>query len=188
MSVLQRSGQQLPCSSSHQSSLGSPVLHHAALDSLDRSKHGQKGGLREDTESGWVRNIQHDLDGRYGWSLDVGALCDDRPHSDGRLRRQAPADHMSVLSSGDSAAHHPPSIAAASRSGSCPMAPRGGGGGAPLPGTEDDEPVDLGWLVEAQDVPENDPATSAATSDPPIPSDRVSPSQPMLHHVDLQTE
>ncbi|CAL8462280.1 g1811 [Coccomyxa elongata] len=96
------------------------------------------------------------------------------PHRDGRLRREAPADYLPVLSSGGSAARHPPSIAAASASGSassCPMAPRGGGGG--LPGTEDDEPVDLGWLVEAQDVPGDDPATSAATSDPPLPSDRA---------------
>ena len=118
----------------------------------------------------------------------MGVLCDSRPHRDGRLRRQAPAHYLPVLSSGGSAVHHPPSIAVASGSGSassCPMAPRGGGGG--LPGTEDDEPVDLGWLVEAQDVPGDDPATSAATSDPPLPSDRVSPSQPMLHCVDLQT-
>ena len=117
------------------------------------------------------------------------ALCDARPHSDGRLRRHAPVGHMSVLSSGGSAARHPPSIASASGSGSassCPMAPRGGGGG--LPGTEDDDPVDLGWLVEAQDVPGDDPATSAATSDPPLPSDRVSPSQHMLQYVDLQTD
>lgn len=51
------------------------------------------------------------------------------------------------------------------------------GGDPSQPSHEDDEPVDLGWLVEAEDAVGEDPAISAATSSPPLPSDRVSHQQ-----------
>ncbi|EIE24173.1 hypothetical protein COCSUDRAFT_62685 [Coccomyxa subellipsoidea C-169] len=57
------------------------------------------------------------------------------------------------------------------------------GGDPSLPSHEDDEPVDLGWLVEAEDAVGEDPAISAATSSPPLPSDRTIPRMPSFPDI-----
>lgn len=62
------------------------------------------------------------------------------------------------------------------------------GGGSSLPGPEDEDPVDLGWLVRAGDAPEDDPAISAATSSPPLPSDRVSCPPLILDWITFATQ